>query len=165
MATNAPSRRRREPRTSDSSNNNISRNSGTNTNAVFANSDNVSEQQRRREKKRAQNRLSQQSCREKQASYVRQLERFVENIQAAGLGMAASGGTESQAYTQQLQNRLWNTMKENQELRDAMLRMRKKMMSLSASAQSGAGAIAIFPSFQSPSLWSVLDSGGRETNS
>ncbi|KAI9767826.1 MAG: hypothetical protein M1839_004340 [Geoglossum umbratile] len=91
---------------------------------------NVSEQQRRREKKRVQNRLSQKSCREKQASYVRQLEQFIDNIQVA------SGNLPS--YVQQLQTSLWNCMKENQELREAILQMRKKMLSLSAAASSGA---------------------------
>ena len=95
----------------------------------------AAQQQRRREKKRVQNRLSQQSCREKQASYVRQLERFVENIQAA-----PGVGVDSPSYVQQLQARLWSCMKENQELREGMLQMRKKMLSLSVAASSGAGA-------------------------
>jgi hypothetical protein len=134
MASNAPGRRRREPRSP----------SNTAVLASTPNSDDAAEQQRRRDKKRVQNRLSQQSCREKQASYVRQLEHFVENMQASGMGgVAASGpgagGDSSQTYIWELQSRLWNLMKENQELRDAMLRMRKKMLSLGAAASSGAG--------------------------
>jgi hypothetical protein len=134
-SSNAASRRKR--RESKNTISTVTTDNDNDDDPDHAATSNAAEQQRRREKKRIQNRLSQQSCREKQASYVRQLERFVENIQAA-----SESGTDSPSYVQQLQTRLWDCMKENQELREAILQMRKKMLSLSVAASSGAGARA-----------------------
>jgi hypothetical protein len=91
-------------------------------------------EQRKRDKKRVQNRLSQQCYREKQASYIKQLERFVENVQSAGSG---SAGSPSQL--EGMQKKQLRLMKENQELREAILRLRKKLLSLSTAASTSAG--------------------------
>ncbi|KAH0558850.1 hypothetical protein GP486_004514 [Trichoglossum hirsutum] len=90
-------------------------------------------EQRRRDKKRVQNRLSQQCYREKQASYIKQLERFVENVQSAG-----SGSADIPSQLQEMQKKQLHLMKENQELREAILRMRKKLLSLSTAASTSA---------------------------
>ncbi|KAI9763556.1 MAG: hypothetical protein M1840_000418 [Geoglossum simile] len=90
-------------------------------------------EQRKRDKKRVQNRLSQQCYREKQASYIKQLERFVENVQAAG-----SGSADIPSQLQEMQRKQLRLMKENQELREAILRMRKKLLSLSTAASTSA---------------------------
>ncbi|KAI9777760.1 MAG: hypothetical protein M1839_008555 [Geoglossum umbratile] len=100
-------------------------------------------EQRRRDKKRVQNRLSQQCSREKQVSYIKQLERFVEDIRSPEAGLE-----DPQAQLQHLQKKHLALMKENQKLREASLRMRKKLLSLSCSASlyaedaTGGGALA-----------------------
>jgi hypothetical protein len=91
-------------------------------------------EQRRREKKRVQNRLSQRHCRERQVSYVQQLERFVEDIQAS-----ASGSGDAQMQLRQLQAKHLDLLKENRDLREGLLRMRKKLLSLSTSVTACAG--------------------------
>jgi hypothetical protein len=90
--------------------------------------------QRRRDKRRIQNRLSQQCSREKQLSYVTQLEQFVEDIRSPGVGLE-----DTQAQLRRLQKNHLSLMKENRELREALLRMRKKLLSLSSAASSHAG--------------------------
>jgi hypothetical protein len=91
-------------------------------------------EQRKLDKKRVQNRLSQQCYREKQVSYIKQLERFVENVQSAG-----SGSADTPSQLQEMQEKQLRLMKENQELREAILRMRKKLLSLSTAACTSAG--------------------------
>jgi hypothetical protein len=98
-------------------------------------------EQRKRDKKRVQNRLSQQCYREKQASYIKQLERFVENVQSAG-----SGSADTPSQLQEMQKKQLRLMKENQELREAILRMRKKLLSLSTAASTSAGTRVKSPS-------------------
>jgi hypothetical protein len=89
---------------------------------------------RLRSDKRLRNRLAQQSTRQKQAARIRQLEHFVDNIQAL-----SASPRDSQTQTQRMQLRLLELMRENQELREGILRMRKKLLSLSSVAQCGAG--------------------------
>ncbi|KAH0541235.1 hypothetical protein FGG08_004291 [Glutinoglossum americanum] len=101
--------------------------------SVPADVDDDAAEQRKRDKKRVQNRLSQQCYREKQASYIKQLERFVENVQAAGSGQA-----DIPSQLQEMQKKQLRLMKENQELREAILRMRKKLLSLSTAASTSA---------------------------
>jgi len=86
-------------------------------------------ERRKREKKRAQSRNSQKLSREKQASYIRALERLVNNIDI---------GDQSSQTSSQLQ--VMEQLKtENRELRDLTLQMRKRFLSLSTMACSSAG--------------------------
>ncbi|KAH0560054.1 hypothetical protein GP486_003427 [Trichoglossum hirsutum] len=87
--------------------------------------------QHRRDKKRAQNRISQQCKRERQASYIRQLERFAEDIQPSATGLEGP-----QAQLQHLQTKHSDLLRENQELREGLMKMRKKLISLGAAAAS-----------------------------
>lgn len=86
----------------------------------------------KRTKKRIQNRNSQKCYREKQASQLRALEKLLENTNP---GDATGQNSESNV----------KLLKENQELQDALLRMRKKFLSLSTAASSSAG---MFPGRQ-----------------
>ncbi|KAL6229213.1 hypothetical protein BDW75DRAFT_108545 [Aspergillus navahoensis] len=80
------------------------------------------EQQRKR--KRLQNRISQQCFREKQASYIKHLEQFVESIEHSD-GFA---GTEAAERLR--------LIRENHALRDSLMHMRKKLLSLGAQVTS-----------------------------
>ncbi|KAF2495040.1 hypothetical protein BU16DRAFT_617921, partial [Lophium mytilinum] len=84
----------------------------------------------RREKKRIQNRNAQRSHREKQAAYIRTLEKMVSDAVPAGGQMpdAACQSAQTQA----------NWIEEIRELQEALLRMRKKFQSLSFAAASNA---------------------------
>jgi hypothetical protein len=82
---------------------------------------------RQREKKRMQNRISQRCFREKQGSYIKHLERFVSSIENA----EAFGSREAAERLQLIH--------ENQSLRESMLRMKKKLLSLGAQMTSLAG--------------------------
>jgi hypothetical protein len=67
-------------------------------------------------KRRIQNRNSQKCYREKQVSYIRTLEKIVSNVVPATDPVSSSQTSQSQLLL----------IKENQELQDALLRMRKK---------------------------------------
>ncbi|KAL6230140.1 hypothetical protein BDW75DRAFT_77852 [Aspergillus navahoensis] len=84
--------------------------------------DSKTEQQR--ERKRLQNRISQQCFREKQASYIKHLEQFVESIEHSD-GFA---GTEAAERLR--------LIRENHALRDSLMHMRKKLLSLGAQVTS-----------------------------
>jgi hypothetical protein len=75
-----------------------------------------------RERKRLQNRISQQCFREKQATYIKHLEQFVSNIEG-------SNGFNDSDAAKKLQ-----LIRENHVLRESLLNMRKKLLSLSAQA-------------------------------
>lgn len=79
-------------------------------------------------KKRIQNRNSQKCYREKQLSYVRTLEDIVNGV----------GGTTGGAVGPVGEGEL-KLIRKNKELQDALLRLRKKFLSLSTAAMVGAG--------------------------
>lgn len=93
---------------------------------------NLNEAERlQKDKKRAQNRLSQHHFRERQASYIRHLELSLQQARAT------NSGTES--------DRDSNTglIKENKELREALLRMRGKLFAWSSAGASIAGKLPV----------------------
>lgn len=90
-----------------------------------------SDAEQRRAKKRLQNRISQQFFREKQATYIQHLEQFVNSVEKSA-GFASSDAAE----------RL-RLIRENHALRDSLLEMRKKLLSLGAQATSLANMLKI----------------------
>jgi hypothetical protein len=92
--------------------------------------------QQKRVKKRIQNRNAQRSHREKQAAYVRTLEKMVND--GVPSGCADSGSASQIARTQA------SWMEDVQELQDAVLRMRRRFQSLSLAAASNAGTATFF---------------------
>jgi hypothetical protein len=90
--------------------------------------------QDRRSRKRVQNRISQQCVREKQAAYSKQLEALAGMIKSSTKMDCES--TASNSAHLKIQMAL---IEENRELRDALLRMRKKMLSLSSAVGAVAG--------------------------
>lgn len=90
-------------------------------------------------RKRVQNRISQQCVREKQLAHQKRLEALAEIIRTST--EADSTSTESKNA---LLNNQMSLIEENRDLRDALLRMRKKMLSLS----SAVAAVADDPIFE-----------------
>jgi hypothetical protein len=90
-------------------------------------------------RKRLQNRLSQQCVREKRLAHAKQFE--------------ALRDMPKLAHTSQLSQELWETLKaeqlalaeENRRLKDALLKMRKKLLSLSSMAAMTAGTSTYSP--------------------
>ena len=89
-------------------------------------------------RKRAQNRTSQQCLREKNLAYVRSLEDTVQLLQSAIASDNDDTEGQQDRYTKLLEAHL-KQMKENQALRDALLRLRKKLLSFSNAAAAAAG--------------------------
>lgn len=86
-----------------------------------------------RGRKRAQNRISQQCLREKNLAHVRSLEETVALLQ-----QAVASGDQGSRYATLLETHL-KLMEENRRLQDALLRLRKKLLSLSNAASTAAG--------------------------
>jgi Domain of unknown function (DUF3425) len=95
---------------------------------------------RRRSVKRVQNRLSQQCHRENRTSYIRQLERFVEAIQCCSVARTDGSPDERdpQVVLRLMHKKELQLVRENQKLRDAALRVRRKMLRLSVEAEGAA---------------------------
>ena len=92
-------------------------------------------------RKRAQNRTSQQCLREKNLAYVRNLEETVQLLRSAAAASNDNGcGGGQDRYTVLLEAHL-KQMKENQTLREALLRLRKKLLSMSNAAAAAAGMV------------------------
>jgi hypothetical protein len=87
------------------------------------------EQEQKRIKKRAQNRLSQRCIREKQLVKIQQLERRLSLLQAQNQSRSTE---EVEALNAQL-------LRENEELRDTLQVMRKKLLSIGSMATTAAG--------------------------
>ena len=85
-------------------------------------------------RKRVQNRISQQCVREKQLAHAKRLEALAEVIKTSTEADATSAATQSNLLNNQLA-----LIEENRDLRDALLRMRKKMLSLSSAVAAAAG--------------------------
>ncbi|KAI9834057.1 MAG: hypothetical protein M1819_003342 [Sarea resinae] len=87
-------------------------------------------------RKRAQNRISQQCFREKQLAHTRQLESFIAAIKETN--ETNETRADGQVMRQPLLNAHLSLIEENQRMRDALLRMRKKFLSLSSAAAAAA---------------------------
>ena len=86
-------------------------------------------------RKRVQNRISQKCIREKQLAQSQHLASFLDLIQAS-----RKGGDGSQ--TALIESHL-KLLEENQKMKTSLLRMRKKMLSLSNSARTTAGKLSL----------------------
>jgi len=84
----------------------------------------------RKSRKRVQNRIAQQCAREKQAAYSKQFGTLA--------GIIKLSTTTERESTESLNVQL-ALIEENNKLRDALLRMRKKMLSLSSALGGVAG--------------------------
>lgn len=85
----------------------------------------------RANRKRAQNRLSQQCVREKRRAQSKHLDLLTTVIRSSTSDEAES--QESLVFAQ------LELVKENEELKDALLRLRKKLLSVSTAAAAAAG--------------------------
>lgn len=83
-------------------------------------------EQQKRDKKRAQNRRAQQCYREKQAARMKQLAEMVQELESSSTTEAKDGRSQLEL------------LKENQSLRESLLRMRKSLLSLSSAASFSA---------------------------
>jgi hypothetical protein len=90
-------------------------------------------------RKRVQNRISQQCVREKQLAHAKRLEALAEVIKTSTEADATSAATQSNLLNNQLA-----LIEENRDLRDELLRMRKKMLSLSSAVAAAAGKYSHF---------------------
>ncbi|KAF5242140.1 hypothetical protein FANTH_8772, partial [Fusarium anthophilum] len=84
------------------------------------------------ERKRAQNRISQQCLREKNITYIRNLEETIELLQKV-----ATGSDPQDRYSVLLDAHL-KLIAENRKLEDALLRLRKKLLSFGQAATAAA---------------------------
>lgn len=87
--------------------------------------------QQKRVKKRIQNRNAQRSFREKQAAYIRTLEKMVNDVAVPARGETAAPEKAQSCW-----------LEEVRELQEALLRMRRRFQSLSLAAASNAGTYA-----------------------
>ncbi|KAI3583898.1 haloacid dehalogenase-like hydrolase-domain-containing protein [Fusarium oxysporum f. sp. albedinis] len=85
------------------------------------------------ERKRAQNRISQQCLREKNITYIRNLEETIDLLQKV-----ATGSDPQDRYSVLLDAHL-KLIAENRKLEDALLRLRKKLLSFGQAANAAAG--------------------------
>ncbi|EXL44456.1 hypothetical protein FOCG_13433 [Fusarium oxysporum f. sp. radicis-lycopersici 26381] len=84
------------------------------------------------ERKRAQNRISQQCLREKNITYIRNLEETIDLLQKV-----ATGSDPQDRYSVLLDAHL-KLIAENRKLEDALLRLRKKLLSFGQAANAAA---------------------------
>jgi hypothetical protein len=101
--------------------------------AVTLNPD--ADEQERTQRRRIQNRISQQCVRERRLARAKQLESLKTMIKTS-LNPSTATPEPSQNALLSAQLELTN---ENKELKDALLRMRKKLLSLSSAAAAAAG--------------------------
>ena len=89
-------------------------------------------------RKREQNRISQKCMREKRLACASQLDDMAEVIKLSSQGQSEVGGDAQNAgLARQLA-----LIEENRDIKDALLRMRKKMLSLSYAAAAVAGRLS-----------------------
>jgi hypothetical protein len=93
------------------------------------------EQEQKRMKKRAQNRLSQRCIREKQLVKIQQLERHLSLLQAQ---THSQPNVDATALNVQL-------LKENEDFRDTLQAMRKQLLSIGTMATNAAGESRYLP--------------------
>ncbi|KAF6520720.1 hypothetical protein HZS61_014978 [Fusarium oxysporum f. sp. conglutinans] len=91
------------------------------------------------ERKRAQNRISQQCLREKNITYIRNLEETIDLLQKV-----ATGSDPQDRYPVLLDAHL-KLIAENRKLEDALLRLRKKLLSFGQAANAAAGEYHFVP--------------------
>jgi hypothetical protein len=104
-----------------------------NVGAMTSNPD--ADEQERIQRRRIQNRISQQCVRERRLAHAKQLESLKTMIKTS-LNPSTATPEPSQNVLLSTQLELTN---ENKELTDALLRMRKKLLSLSSAAAAAAG--------------------------
>ncbi|KAF5026812.1 hypothetical protein F66182_1096 [Fusarium sp. NRRL 66182] len=88
------------------------------------------------ERKRAQNRISQQCLREKNLTYIRNLEETIDLLQKVATGTDSQN--EPDRYSVLLEAHL-KLIAENRKLEEALLRLRKKLLSFGQAATAAAG--------------------------
>lgn len=88
----------------------------------------------RADRKRVQNRISQQCLREKQLAHTRQLESFLEIIKSSN----DESKNNEDRYSTLLDAHL-KLIEEKRQLEDALFRLRKRLLSLSNIASTAAG--------------------------
>ncbi|KAL6364092.1 hypothetical protein LRP88_03525 [Fusarium phalaenopsidis] len=108
-----------------------------------------------RGRKRAQNRISQQCLREKNIAHVRSLEETVALLQ-----QAVASGDQGSRYATLLETHL-KLMEENRRLQDALLRLRKKLLSLSNAASAAAGKLP--PHYLYDEVFDTVLGGSQDT--
>lgn len=86
------------------------------------------------DRKRVQNRISQQCSREKQLARTRHLESVMDLVKSNASTTSSSHSNNAPAIEAHLK-----LITENEQLRDALFRMRKKLLSLSHMAATAAG--------------------------
>jgi hypothetical protein len=91
------------------------------------------------ERKRAQNRISQQCLREKNLTYIRNLKETIELLQKVATG------SDPQDRCSVLVDAHLKLIAENQRLEDALLRLRKKLLSFGQAATAAAGEYSYVP--------------------
>lgn len=98
----------------------------------------------RKAQKRAQNRLSQQCVRERRRAQSKHLDTLTAVIES---GTSDKFDRQDARVVAQLE-----LIKENEELKDALLRLRKKLLSVSTAAAAAAGKCSLSIVFVNPEL-------------
>lgn len=98
----------------------------------------------RKAQKRAQNRLSQQCVRERRRAQSKHLDTLTAVIES---GTNDKFDRREARVVAQLE-----LIKENEELKDALLRLRKKLLSVSTAAAAAAGKCFLLTAFVDPGL-------------
>lgn len=93
------------------------------------------------DRKRTQNRISQQCARERQTAYIRQMESFIDLLRSS-----TEGDTDDAEYTKLLKAHL-KLLDEKRNAEESLFRFRQKLLSVGNMATSAAGKpIFLFPS-------------------
>ncbi|KAG9383771.1 BRLZ domain containing protein [Pyrenophora tritici-repentis] len=98
---------------------------------------NITNEDEKSQRKRVQNRISQRCSREKKLTQNRNIANFIELVKKAQTGSHENNKVLVNAYAE--------LMQENDQLNEALLRMRKKLLSISNSSEAAA-SMWFFPS-------------------
>ncbi|KAI2484275.1 hypothetical protein Ptr902_03215 [Pyrenophora tritici-repentis] len=91
---------------------------------------NITNEDEKSQRKRVQNRISQRCSREKKLTQNRNIANFIELVKKAQTGSHENNTVLVNAYAE--------LMQENDQLNEALLRMRKKLLSISNSSEAAA---------------------------
>ncbi|KAA8618818.1 bZIP-1 domain containing protein [Pyrenophora tritici-repentis] len=91
---------------------------------------NITNEDEKSQRKRVQNRISQRCSREKKLTQNRNIANFIELVKKAQTGSHENNKVLVNAYAE--------LMQENDQLNEALLRMRKKLLSISNSSEAAA---------------------------
>jgi len=108
------------------------------------NRENVSGADKQVDRKRVQNRIAQRCCRERRLTHVRRLESLAKVLESSNV--AGVTENEEDRYGTLLRAHL-KLLDEHKELEEALLRLRKKLLSVSSSVSSAAGNTDQFNDF------------------